>query len=259
MTPPVTKLHVLFASENDSALVLRRGPVNQVAVLSWNRARDTFTLGQWLKGRIDENCCDLSPDGKHFLYQAKKYEPEAGYAVFYTVMSRAPYLKAIHFWSYKKRVFGGAFFDNNRFWMSSFPPEIRTFPQFAREKELPELEAVVAQYDIVAYRLRRDGWVLQPDDYQRRNLWHKTFGDYTLGLSIYRQRDKLPNSYELRRGDVEVISGDKWTWADFDSQRKRLCFARDGQLWALVLKTGAKETLIHDFNGMEFEARVAPY
>ncbi len=260
MTPSIPQLFVLLASENDSALVLRRGPAKSVAVLAWDRSRDTFTLGQWLKGRIDENSCDLSPNGRHFLYQAKKYEPKVGYAVFYSVMSRAPYLKALHFWAHTKHVAGGAFFDNARFWLSTYPLlEIRTLPQFAREKELPELESTIPQRDIATYRRQRDGWVLQPDDYQRRNLWHKTHGEYTLSLSIHNRRDKQPDLYELKRGAAEIISSTEWTWADLDMPRRRLCFARAGQLWALDLKEGATQTLLHDFNDMEFEPRVAPY
>ncbi|BCM92127.1 hypothetical protein IAD21_04006 [Abditibacteriota bacterium] len=261
MTPSIARIFVLLASENDFALVIRRGPVNRVAALTWDRTRDTFKLGQWLKGRILEETCDLSPDGRHFLYQAKKYEPKVGYAAFYSVMSRAPYLTALHYWAPKHRVFGGAFFDNTRFWLSTFPIEARTLPHFAREKGVFELVETIAEYDVATYRRQRDGWVLQPDDYQRRNLWHKTLGEWTLARSMYNYnwRYNYPNLYELKHGTNEVISSDQWTWADFDIPRKRLCFARDGQLWALDLKVGAKETLLHDFNAMEFEPRVAPY
>jgi len=43
MTPPApARLHVLLSSENDFALVIRRGPTKQVCTLGWNRADDTF-------------------------------------------------------------------------------------------------------------------------------------------------------------------------------------------------------------------------
>src|SRR4051812_45410499 len=49
-------------------LVIRRGPSRQVCTMLWHRQNDTFTLGQWFKGRIYERRCDLSPAGTHFIY-----------------------------------------------------------------------------------------------------------------------------------------------------------------------------------------------
>ena len=51
-------------------MVIRRGPSKSVATLLWDRKRNTFHMGQWLKGRIYERRCDLSPDGKYLIYFA---------------------------------------------------------------------------------------------------------------------------------------------------------------------------------------------
>lgn len=48
-------------------MVIRRGPSKSVATLLWDRKRNTFHMGQWLKGRIYERRCDLSPDGKYLI------------------------------------------------------------------------------------------------------------------------------------------------------------------------------------------------
>src|SRR5437667_11968152 len=56
------RLHVLFAREAKIGLVIRRGPSKSVCTVLWNRERDTFKLGQWMRGRIYERRCDLSPD-----------------------------------------------------------------------------------------------------------------------------------------------------------------------------------------------------
>ena len=64
------RIHVLLASHAPLGLVIRRGPSKHVATVLWNRSRDDFQLGQWLKERIYERRSDLSPDGKHFIYFA---------------------------------------------------------------------------------------------------------------------------------------------------------------------------------------------
>ncbi len=262
MTTSLARLHVLLASENDFALVIRRGPTKQLCTLGWNRANDQFTLGQWLKGRIFN--CDLSPDGRHFVYCASKYDPsfKLNHEGVYSVVSRAPFLKALHFWAPDKATYGGGFFDNERFWISIYPsPEVRTLPHFSRVEDAPELATLPPSWSgLIRYNREREGWTLQPKDYQRRKLYLKTLGYWTLANSIESSRNRLPDVYELRHNTTgEVVSSGEWTWADFDAPRRRLCFARDGQLWALDLQPGATEKLLHDFNAMTFEPIAAPY
>jgi hypothetical protein len=42
----------------------------------WDRQRDTLKLGQWMRGRIYERRCDLSPKGAHLLYFAMNGQPQ---------------------------------------------------------------------------------------------------------------------------------------------------------------------------------------
>lgn len=49
------RIHILLARDEPIAVVIRRGPSKQVCTLLWNRRDDTFTLDQWLKGRIYEH------------------------------------------------------------------------------------------------------------------------------------------------------------------------------------------------------------
>ena len=46
------RLHVLLASEVPVGVVLRRGPANAVCSILWDRKKDTFETGQWLRARI---------------------------------------------------------------------------------------------------------------------------------------------------------------------------------------------------------------
>lgn len=67
------RLHVILAREAPKAVVFRRGPTGQVCTLGWDLETDTFTMGQWLKGRIYEYRSDLSPDGELMIYFAADY------------------------------------------------------------------------------------------------------------------------------------------------------------------------------------------
>ena len=73
---PPARLHAILARRGANAVVFRRGPSDKVAVVGWDRSNDTFTLGQWLRGRIYPLRCDLSPSGKHLIYFAAKYGRE---------------------------------------------------------------------------------------------------------------------------------------------------------------------------------------
>jgi hypothetical protein len=66
--PP--RLHVLLARDTPYAVILPRGPSKTTCSIGWDRRNDTFTIGQWLRGRIYERRSDLSPDGKHLIYFA---------------------------------------------------------------------------------------------------------------------------------------------------------------------------------------------
>jgi hypothetical protein len=67
------KLHAILPRKGDKAVVFRRGPSSCVAVIGGDLAKDTFTIGQWLRGRIYPFRCDLSPSGEYLLYFAAKY------------------------------------------------------------------------------------------------------------------------------------------------------------------------------------------
>lgn len=84
------RLHAVFSSEKPLAVIFRRGPSKEVCTFLWDRQKDKFTMGQWLKGRIYERRSDLSPDGKYLLYFAMngKWTSETGGS--WTAVSRAP-------------------------------------------------------------------------------------------------------------------------------------------------------------------------
>ena len=70
-TQPRVALQTLFAAEAPTAVILRRGPRTHYQLIVWDLESDSFTPGQWMRGRI--GLCDLSPDGSKLLYWASQY------------------------------------------------------------------------------------------------------------------------------------------------------------------------------------------
>ena len=88
------RLHVLIARDAPSALVIRRGRAKQVCTLSWDRTKDLVTLAQWMSGRVYERRCDLSPDGRHWIYFAMNGHWSSESKGSWTAVASAPWLKA---------------------------------------------------------------------------------------------------------------------------------------------------------------------
>lgn len=83
------RLHILLAQQSELGVVIWRGPSKRVCTLLWDRCRDEFQLGQWLKDRIYERRSDLLLDDKNLLYCAMngKWQTETGGA--WTAISQA--------------------------------------------------------------------------------------------------------------------------------------------------------------------------
>ena len=67
------RIHAILPRRGVNAVVFRCGPSASWAVIGWDLAHDTFTLGQWLKGSMYPLRSDLSPKGTYLLYFAAKF------------------------------------------------------------------------------------------------------------------------------------------------------------------------------------------
>lgn len=94
-TPPTLRLHVFFAAENDRAVILRQGPAKLCRLILWYRETDRFEDGQWLKHKVYPDRCDLSPDGRHFLFFALDGKWGSDARGSYTAISRPPFFTAL--------------------------------------------------------------------------------------------------------------------------------------------------------------------
>ncbi|TMV10292.1 hypothetical protein FGK63_04300 [Ruegeria sediminis] len=260
MTPP-PRLHVVTATDCATAVVLRRGPSTQVASILWDRASNKIELGQWLHGRIHEYRTDLSPDGKHLVYFACR----AGRC--WTVVSRAPWLRAIAYWPQPSSWHGGgAFTDRGALWLNgaeppaNLPDGLRSaatdaFPHSTDGFHMGGLFATMMRrrgwshvagegYDIELQRPVTDGWTLQMR--------------FSVGES---DRALISTRYALCAADgAQVIDMPGWEWADLRGDV--LQWAEKGALWqARPGRGGGLEdrALLHDFSDMTFEAVDAPY
>jgi len=275
MTPRFpARLHVLLAADAKVGVVWRRGPSKQVACVLWDRAKDTFELGQWLKGRVYERRSDLSPDGRHLVYFAMDGKWQGEMKGSWTAVSRAPYLKALAIYRKGDCWHGGGLWTGDRsYWINDGygHEEVRTAQRLSRDRAWhPSLYWGGEDTGVYYPRLQRDGW---------RYIGHRNIGPmnsistfekpaprgWTLRKIAHEEVSDKPgkgcywDEHELARGDV-VLKRPDWEWADLDGSK--LAWAEKGCLYRAGID--AKEghgppTLLHDFNGMQFERRRAPY
>jgi hypothetical protein len=115
MTDPLPRLDFVFASDAPVCVILRRGPSQWVHLLKWNTLDDTIEPGAWFRGRIYDDGCDLSPDGRLFVYFATQYGQtrDEGYSNAWTAVSKPPWLTALAMWPRDDTWGGRAYFADN--------------------------------------------------------------------------------------------------------------------------------------------------
>ena len=266
---------MLLARQARVGLILRRGPSRQVCTLAWDRTSDIFSVGQWLKGSIYEGLCDLSPDGKYFIYFALngRWKSETGGS--WTAISRAPYLKAIALYRTNAYWAGGGLFTSDRtYWLNSEPSEdplIRT-TLVSRDREFDPTTTFGGHgLGTYSWRLIRDGWRFIEECKNAKSDLSFVFErpvrrGWTLRKISHVQGDR-PQGKRIRWDEHELVhsatgrceSHPDWEWADVDDMR--LVWASGGKLFAGKIDDeglDAVETL-YDFNDMKFDAIKAPY
>lgn len=282
------RLYAILARKAPLGVVFRRGPSNHVLVVKWNTETDSFEHGQWLKGRIYERRCDLSPKGDLLLYFAANYRSPYR---SWTAVSRPPYLTALALWPKGDAWGGGGSFESQtRIALNHRHQELVLAEGFKLPKRFKiglfgKRPGWGEDDPIWSQRLTRDGWTLVTEgDELRRDfnakVWielnpprifskpHPTLGkQYALDLQIVGVHEKNGPSYVqnysiLKNGfPVDMIEGSDW--ADW-SQSGDLLFAHGGCLFRLALAEGilpscAGARKIADFSNLKFEAVEAPW
>ena len=241
-------------------MVLRRGPTHKVCTIGWDRRDDTFELGQWYRGRIYYERCDISPDGEHWIYFAlngKTHEETLG---SYTALARTPYLKALGLWPCGGTWGGGGLFSKQgEYWPFSDKPMIEPPEQPHASSDFLRTEGWYSGPHQFS-RLARDGWSLvtkpERDEPYIHVFERPAFASWVLRRECHIRHE----AFELRCTlSGRVITLPDWEWADLD--RERLVWASNGCLWSARLDDsgllGAQ--LLGDFNDMVFHRTRAPY
>ncbi len=160
-TKPQVRLYAILAREAPVAVVFRRGPSKRVLLVLWRTDTDEFHAGQWLKGRIYERRCDLSPSGKRLIYFAANYkEPYFSW----TAVSRPPFLSALVLWPKGDGWGGGGHFQKEKTILLNHRAEEMqlaegfTLPRAVQIKPFGERPGWGEDSPIMDVRLSRDGW-----------------------------------------------------------------------------------------------------
>lgn len=273
-TSSPARIFALLARQEPVGVIFRRGPSKQVMLIKWNTRKDTFEYGQWLKGRVYERRCDLSPNGKLLIYFAASMKPPL---CSWTAVSKPPYFTALALWPKGDCWNGGGWFlDNTRIRLNHGPTQVNLAPNFrlgslkvAGYAEFRGEDDTV--WDIVR---ERDGWVKTSEgkclnrggikgwDLNPPQRWckpHPKKQDITLEMSIVGVGTQDMPWYKI---EYRVMSGADVLnnlgladWADWD-HRGDLVFAKTGCMFRGSFRKLGKVELVQiaDFNDLKFEA-----
>lgn len=267
------RLAVFLSRRAPVGVILRRGPSAWAQLIHWDRTSDRFTPGQWFRGRVYERRCDLSPDGRLFVYFAAKYgaarrgsrhgvDGVDGVGETWTAISRPPYFTALALWSNLGAWYGGGVFRGDGTVLidsacGQVHPKLRPHP--LRVEHVPPATAPWEQ------RLLRDGWRLVERGFDarthrrvgEREVWEKSHPGSAWKLcrqiedvDFQRYGGPYSDTYWLETsGDLIPLSG--VTWADWD-RWDRLVFVREGKLfWASAATAGVRAREIFDPNPLQ--------
>lgn len=281
------RLYVLIARNSSRAVVFRRGPGKRVQLVSWDTAADVFERGQWLRGRIYERRCDLSPDGELLLYFAASWRPPYD---SWSAISRPPYLTALALWPKGNAWGGGGAFDSDtHVLLNHTEPQSQladgfTLPKWLTVAPFGEHSGWGEDLPVWESRLLRDGWRVLHEGWPTINrlreakIWitydpmriiEKPHPSASLRLRMIlrgvKERQGRPYVIDhavVREEGEDVALLRDTDWADWCANGD-LLFARGASLYRLPFADGtlmpadeARELI--DFSNDVFEPRQSP-
>jgi len=274
---PSTRLFGICARDAERVVILRRGPSKHVLLITWDTRRHEFQSGQWFKGRVYEERCDLSPSGDKLVYLAANQKPPY-YA--WTAVSRPPFFTALALWPNHGTWGGGGLFESersillNRCGGAGRMPAGFRMPSNVRVRPIGEWAGRGEDEPIRVARMRRDGWTLaEPgtsSDYRWNaqmswqfvvpQRWRKTRDCFTLERRILgigeRNGPWYVTEHRLLSDDDEMVMDfGRSDWADW-SLSGELLLAREGKLSRVRTSGGRAQIRVEqliDLGGLRFE------
>ena len=248
MSGPAPRIFGIPATAAPVVAIIRRGPSDWCHVGRWDTSANTYEPGAWFRGTIYPQKCDLSPDGRLFLYSAMKVGSDWPAGDIYEAVSRLPWLTALAAWNSGTTYTRGMHFAGGPEQSNAGVPDVGDVAgcPYGLRLNLPEQFAVE----------RRRGWSessATPSresgghwDEQRRVEMvkrHPTL-DVTLHVdgryAAFRSGDPAdgPPTYWISSGDdIQVLEGVQW--ADWDASGRLLAAASDGRLEARSVTGGS--------------------
>ena len=232
-------MFVLLARRAPVGIILRRGPTEWWRVTLWDTQRDRFQGGQWFRGRIYPEKCDVSPDGKLFVYFAGKWRPRnraLGYRDTWTAVSHPPYLTALALWPVGDTYGGQGIFIEDRTLLvnrlyehhPAHPPGPLRILDLASRSRRDSHGSVVPSW--------QNGWhgILGAGDALRPFELRKPSGSLILGRTVetdHAYPSRRRTLYTLYRAPGETVALFEAHWADWD-QEGRLVATVGGRVFA---------------------------
>jgi hypothetical protein len=260
-TPP-PRIYGLMARQAPVCVLFRRGPTKQVQVIRWDTKADEFQFGQWLKGRIYEDRCDLSPNGELMVYFGGDMRYLTESRGTWTAVSKPPYLTALA-WFPQGDTWGG-----NGLFVSNDHLLINGSLKGRIEKGCPlkieQLKPATRLDDNEMDRLYRHGWIR----ISNRELAAPSYTSYSdeivekiacgCILRYTHVQGQKPSFSAVNDAGLELrpLNAD---WAEVD-QQGRIVFAREGKVYSLGVEEGVlqPERELIDLTDNTFEAVEAP-
>jgi len=225
---------VLLARQAHIGVILRRGPTEWWRITLWNTKRDAFEGGQWFRGRIYPEKCDVSPNGKLLICSVGKWKLrniEAGYGATWTAVSRPPYFTALTLWPMGSTWGGhGAFVDDQTV---AVVGSAGGFPATHPDHPVGPLK----QLDGYPDRMRSSwdhGWQRASPASFRISSSVKSKAGLTLGRGVYDfspSRSRKTYALHPASGIPDPIASFEAHWADLD-QNGRLVATVGGRVLA---------------------------
>jgi hypothetical protein len=249
---PAPRLFGICATAADIVAVLRRGPSNWTHLGLWDLTSEQFQSGSWLRARVYQQRCDVSPDGRYLCYFALNGGAQWSAGGTYIAVSRLPWFTALAAWGTQgTHTLGAHFVEDRTSWTLPEPDEgddgplrhrygtAMTHPQdFAVERrrgwtDLPgpaqPAGDVRGEPRVERYRVGRP----RPGQPKRRehDIWLVASGGYAAHRSMD-GRHYRPPAYDLRDGPggPALISLDGVQWADWARDGRLLVATTDGRL-----------------------------
>jgi len=237
-------MFVLLARKANVGVILRRGPTEWWHVTLWDTRQDRFQSGQWFRGSMYPDKCDLSPNGELLVYFVGKHrlrEVQLGYNTTWTAVSKPPYLTALTLYPIGDTWGGqGVFVDDRTVLIATSSPSFGA----KHHPDHPPGPLQVVEYCSLKKGDKRldaepcwlNGWrkVFAPGETKRFSELRKTGDELTLGRDVpadYFRPSRRRTLFTLYRQNGEPVALFEAHWADWD-QRGRLVATVGGRVFA---------------------------